>query len=416
MLDRGLIEDAMRRALSLALRGPADTPNPQVGCVLLDPEGRIVAEGWHRGAGTPHAEVDAIAHLPEEWRSRASEITAVVTLEPCNHTGRTGPCAAELVRLGVGAVAYALADPGAESSGGAETLRAAGIDVTGGVLAGEARVLLGEWLARQGASEVSESSAQLAPRADAETIAFPGRPRPHVTVKWAQTLDGRAAAADGSSQWITGPEARADVHRRRAEAGAILIGTGTLLADDPSLTARDSDGGLLVPAEEQPIPVVLGRREIPAGARLAQHPSLAAHRFDAPVQFAGDDLAGHLDALTELGVRSVFVEGGPTVASAFIAAGLADEVLVYVAPALLGGPRLAIGDLGIAGMAGIARLREVRISLLGEDLLVNARLHDPPAAESPAARKATSPNDALGAVNLGTVAPTAARGSAPEGS
>jgi diaminohydroxyphosphoribosylaminopyrimidine deaminase/5-amino-6-(5-phosphoribosylamino)uracil reductase len=243
---------------------------------------------------------------------------------------------------------YSVSDPGDASSGGAATLRKAGAEVFGGVLETEGLALLEAWLRRQ--------------------------QRPRVIVKWAQTLDGRAAAADGSSQWITGPAARRDVHRRRAEADAILVGTATLIADNPALTARDdlAPDGLLVPAAEQPIPVVLGRREIAANARINQHPALEAHGLDTPLHFDGSDLAAHLKALHERGVRSVFVEGGPTVASAFIAAGLADEVLVYVAPALLGGPRLAVGDLGIASMAGIRRLSIEGVERLGDDLLIRA--------------------------------------------
>ena len=355
MLGCETLETAMRRALELAARGPADNPNPQVGCVILDPAGNIVAEGWHRGAGTPHAEVAALAALPDEWRTRANELTAVATLEPCNHTGRTGPCAVALSEARIGTVVYSVSDPGDASSGGAATLRSAGAEVLGGVLEPEGLELLASWLERQGA--VSQKLS-----------------RPRVTVKWAQTLDGRAAAADGTSQWITGPAARRDVHRRRAEADAILVGTGTLIVDDPALTARDENAtdGLLVPAADQPIPVVLGRREIAASARVNQHPALAAHGLDAPLRFDGSDLEEHLTALHERGVRSVFVEGGPTIASAFIAAGLADEVLVYVAPALLGGPRLAIGDLGIESMAGIRRLSIEGIERLGDDLLIRA--------------------------------------------
>ena len=355
MLGRETLETAMRRALELAARGPADNPNPQVGCVILDPAGNIVAEGWHRGAGTPHAEVAALAALPDEWRTRANELTAVATLEPCNHTGRTGPCAVALSEAGIGTVVYSVSDPGDASSGGAATLRKAGAEVLGGVLEPEGLELLASWLERQGT--VSQKAS-----------------RPRVTVKWAQTLDGRAAAADGSSQWITGPAARRDVHRRRAEADAILVGTGTLIADDPALTARDDYAvdGLLVPPADQPIPVVLGRRAIAASARINQHPALEAHGLDAPLHFDGSDLAAHLKALHERGVRSIFVEGGPTVASAFIAAGLADEVLIYVAPALLGGPRLAVGDLGIASMAGIRRLSIEGIEQLGDDLLIRA--------------------------------------------
>ena len=355
MLGCETLETAMRRALELAARGPADNPNPQVGCVILDPAGNIVAEGWHRGAGTPHAEVAALAALPDEWRTRANELTAVATLEPCNHTGRTGPCAVALSEARIGTVVYSVSDPGDASSGGAATLRKAGAEVLGGVLEPEGLELLASWLERQGA--VSQKAR-----------------RPRVTVKWAQTLDGRAAAADGSSQWITGPAARRDVHRRRAEADAILVGTGTLIADDPALTARDDYAvdGLLVPPADQPIPVVLGRRAIAASARINQHPALEAHGLDTPLHFDGSDLAAHLKALHERGVRSVFVEGGPTIASAFIAAGLADEVLVYVAPALLGGPRLAIGDLGIESMAGIRRLSIEGIERLGDDLLIRA--------------------------------------------
>ncbi|WP_336652307.1 MULTISPECIES: bifunctional diaminohydroxyphosphoribosylaminopyrimidine deaminase/5-amino-6-(5-phosphoribosylamino)uracil reductase RibD [unclassified Leucobacter] len=380
MLEQVLLEDAMRRALTLARRGPADNPNPQVGCVLLDPAGRIVAEGWHLGSGTPHAETVALAQLPAEWRERASELTAVVTLEPCNHTGRTGPCAVALLEAGIGAVAYAVSDPGEASAGGAARLRAAGVEVRGGVLPGEARIVLAPWLARQAAAEMADREA---PSSTPQSGGGSALPRPHVTVKWAQTLDGRAAAADGSSQWITGVDARADVHRRRAEADAILVGTGTLIADDPALTSRAEHGGLLVPAEQQPIPVVLGHRAIPAEARVMQHPALVAHGLDAPITLRGDDLAADLATLHAGGVHRLFVEGGPTVASALIAAGLADEVLIYLAPALLGGPRLALGDLGIADISGIKRLRISHTSQLGADLLIKATLDASHTASAP---------------------------------
>lgn len=350
----------MRRALELAARGPVDNPNPQVGCVIVDSTGQTVAEGWHLGAGHPHAETVALANLPAKWRGREHELTAVVTLEPCNHTGRTGPCAVALVEARIGAVAFSVSDPGDASSGGSNTLQHAGVDVLGGVLESEGRALLAPWLARQ----------QEGPKASA-------LPRPHVTVKWAQTLDGRAAAADGSSQWITGEDARGDVHRRRAEADAILAGTGTLYADDPALTSRAESGGLLVPAAEQPIPVVLGRRPIPAHARVAQHPALAAHGLASPLQFAGDDLAAHLADLHARGIRRLFVEGGPTIASAFLKAGLVDEVLIYIAPALLGGPRLALGDLGIESMANITRLNVTHFAQLGADLLIKATIDTP---------------------------------------
>lgn len=374
MLERALIEAAMRRAFELASRGPAEDENPRVGCVLLDAAGRIVSEGWHHGAGTPHAEIDALSRVPAEWRERLGELTAVVTLEPCNHTGRTGPCAVALADAGIGAVAYALGDPGQSSSGGAETLRAAGVEVESGFLAHEARALLAGWLGRR-AGTAADAAPTAFPAVNPATPAGPASPalaRPFVTVKWAQTLDGRAAAADGSSKWITGVDARGDVHRRRAEADAILVGTGTLLADDPALTARAETGGLFVPAAEQPVPIVVGHRAIPAAARVNQHPALAARGLDHPLQIPGDDLATELAQLHERGIRHIFVEGGPTVASALIAAGLVDEVLVYVAPALLGGPMLALGDLGITSISEITRLRVTHIAQLGVDLLIKA--------------------------------------------
>jgi diaminohydroxyphosphoribosylaminopyrimidine deaminase/5-amino-6-(5-phosphoribosylamino)uracil reductase len=327
---------AMRRALVLAERGPARGVNPRVGCVILAPDGRTLAEGWHRGAGTPHAEVDALERLAPD---AAHGATAVVTLEPCNHTGRTGPCSQALIAAGIARVVYAVDDPGDHSSGGARTLRDAGVEVERGLLADEVEAFLGDWL--------------FAARAR----------RPRVTVKWASSLDGRAAAADGSSRWITGPEARADVHLRRSAAEAIAVGTGTVLADDPSLTARDADGELL---EAQPVPVVFGRREVPAGAALARHP----HDL---LQFAGADLASDLVELQRRGIRSLFVEGGPTLASAFLAAGLADELLVYLAPAVIGGPRTAVADVGVATIADALRYDFADLVRLGDDLLVVAR-------------------------------------------
>ena len=329
------LDSAMRRALQLAGNGPADGVNPRVGCVILSPAGEIIAEGWHRGAGTCHAEVDALAQLAPD---AARGATAVVTLEPCNHTGRTGPCALALIDAGIGRVVYAVADPGRHSSGGADRLRAAGVDVTGGLLADEVEAFLSDWLV----------AARLG--------------RPFVTLKWASSLDGRAAAADGSSRWITGPVARQDVHRRRATAGAILVGTGTALADDPSLTARDSEGTLL---PHQPQPVVVGDRAVPAGAAVHRHPL-------APWFVAGHDVAALLATLHERGIRRVFVEGGPTLASAFVRAGLVDEYLVYLAPTLLGGDRLALGDIGVTGIAGQRRLQIDDLVRLGDDILLIA--------------------------------------------
>lgn len=324
---------AMTRALELAALGPRGV-NPQVGAVILSPEGEVLAEGWHHGAGTPHAEVDALSKLSP---GQAQGATAVVTLEPCNHTGRTGPCAVALQDAGITRVIYALDDPGAVSGGGGERLRAAGVDVESGEQAPAAHRLIDEWL----------------------TVQRLGRP--HVTVKWAQSLDGRAAADDGSSQWITGPEARADVHRRRAAADAIVVGTGTVLADDPALTARD--GEELLP--HQPVPVVIGTRRTPEDAALRRHPH-------EPIFFETTDLSAVLADLRARGIQTVFVEGGPTLASAFIAADLVDRVLAYVAPVLLGGRRVALTDVGVSSIGDAHRLSVDEWVPLGADLLAIA--------------------------------------------
>ncbi|GAA4188090.1 bifunctional diaminohydroxyphosphoribosylaminopyrimidine deaminase/5-amino-6-(5-phosphoribosylamino)uracil reductase RibD [Gryllotalpicola kribbensis] len=335
-MDEQRIEAAMRRALELAALGPAHGINPRVGCVVLSPAGDVIAEGWHRGAGTAHAEVDALSKLAG---GRAQGATAVVTLEPCNHTGRTGPCSEALIAAGVARVVYAVADPGERSRGGAERLRAAGVDVAGGVLEDEAEGFLADWL--------------FAVRNN----------RPRTTLKWASSLDGRTAAADGTSRWITGPTARERVHEQRAAHDAILVGTGTVLADDPSLTARDAHGGL---RERQPVPVVLGLRDIPAGAAVLRHPR-------RPIVLTTRDLSAALHELQQRGIRSLYVEAGPTLASAFVAAGLVDEFAIFLAPTLIGGPRAALTDLGVGSIDEQRRLELGSVERLGDDLLITAR-------------------------------------------
>jgi diaminohydroxyphosphoribosylaminopyrimidine deaminase/5-amino-6-(5-phosphoribosylamino)uracil reductase len=326
----------MRRALALAHNGPARGVNPRVGCVILDETGEVLAEGWHHGAGTAHAEVDALSRLGAE---DARGATAVVTLEPCNHTGRTGPCSEALIAAGVARVVYAVADPGERSRGGAERLRAAGVDVTGGVLEDEAEGFLADWL--------------FAVRNN----------RPRTTLKWASSLDGRTAAADGTSRWITGPTARERVHEQRAAHDAILVGTGTVLADDPSLTARTAGGELL---ECQPVPVVLGLRDIPADAAVLRHPQ-------QPILLKTHDVRAALHELQQRGIRTLYVEAGPTLATALITAGLVDEFAIYLAPTLIGGPRTAVGDLGIASIDEQRRLELRSVERLGDDLLITAR-------------------------------------------
>ena len=328
-------EPAMRRAIALAANGPSNGVNPQVGCVVLNSAGTIIAEGWHRGAGTAHAEVDALSQLTPE---QAQGSTFVVTLEPCNHTGRTGPCAVALIEAGVGKVVYAATDPGHASSGGAQRLRDAGIEVIGGVLEDAVEELLEEWML----------SARLH--------------RPHVTVKWAASLDGRAAATDGTSQWISGAQSRVRVHEQRSAADAIVVGTGTVLADNPSLTARTPEGSL---HDHQPIPVIIGSRNIPGDALVHQHPL-------EPLIIGHNDLHAALSEMYAQGIRSVFVEGGPTLASAFIAEGLVDRLYIYLAPVLLGGDKVALGDLGVNTLSERIDLDIRSVENLGEDIFITA--------------------------------------------
>ena len=328
-------ESAMTRALELALLGPAYGVNPQVGAVILDESGAIVSEGWHMGSGTPHAEVVALSKLSLPL---PAGFTAVVTLEPCNHTGKTGPCAQALIAAGISRVVYATSDPGIESGSGAKTLREAGVEVIAGVLEDKASDQGRVWLT----STVNQ--------------------RPFVTLKWAQTLDGRAAAADGTSQWISGPEARAHAHKLRSEIDAILVGTGTVLVDNPSLTARQPDGSLY---SHQPLRVVLGNSFLPPDSKIFDSSAETLRVRNSDLQVLLADLYGR-------GVKHLMVEGGPTVASSFVRAGLVDEFVTYVGPMLLGGPGLAVRDLGVGSMDEAISLRFVSTQSLGSDLFIRA--------------------------------------------
>ena len=328
----------MIRALELALNGPAKGVNPQVGAVILDSNGQILGEGFHRGSGTAHAEVVALdAALAGSQKLPAGSV-AVVTLEPCNHTGKTGPCAQALIEAGVSKVVFASSDPGENSSGGATTLRAAGIEVQSGMLSDKANKQLRVWL--------TATKNQ----------------RPFVTLKWASTVDGRAAAQDGSSKWISGAESRADAHRRRSEVDAILVGTGTALIDNPELTARNPDGTL---RESQPLRVVLGTRDLPSNLRL--------FNSDAEtVTIKTQSIHGALSELYEKGVKHILVEGGPTLASRFVQMDLVDEFVIYLAPKLLGGDKLAIGSIDVPSIDQAKGLSFTEVSNLGEDVLIVA--------------------------------------------
>lgn len=319
---------------AIRLARSADVPpssNPRVGCVIVGPDGDIVGRGHHRGSGTPHAEVVAL----HEAGARARGATAVVTLEPCRHTGRTGPCTQALIDAGVSRVVYAVDDPGAESGSGAAVLREAGIEVVPGVLADEARHAARAW--------------------------FHSRThgRPLVTLKLAVSLDGRVADAGRGPTSITGAEARALAHDWRSEVDAIVVGTGTVLADDPSLTAREPSGAL---RSRQPLRVVVGHRETPAAARVRDD--------SAPTLFHPDhELPALMAALHAQDIQHVLVEGGPTLAAAFLGQGLVDEVLWFIAPVLLGdGPEALPPGLGRHAVT----VR--RTSVVGEDVLIEGKV------------------------------------------
>lgn len=318
---------AMQRALELAdAPGVPLHPNPRVGCVLLAPDGSTIAEGYHRGAGTPHAEADALAKAGD----RARGATAVVTLEPCNHTGRTGPCSRALVDAGVRRVVFAQTDPNPVAAGGADTLRAGGVEVEGGLLADDARALNRVW-----------------------TVAVE-RQRPFVTWKFAATLDGRSAAADGTSRWVSSRAARLDTHRLRGLADVMLVGSNTVALDDPELTVRDADDE---PVERQPLRAVMGERDLPDGRRV----------FNDRAETVRLRTRDPHEALAELWGRErhhVVLEGGPTLAAAFLRAGLVDEVIAYVAPVLLGSGASAVADLGITTMADALRPEVTDVTVL----------------------------------------------------
>jgi len=327
------VSAAMRLAIEQGLRVKGSTyPNPPVGAVIVSADGDIVGVGATEPAGGPHAEVVALRAAGE----RAAGGTAVVTLEPCNHHGRTPPCVDALMAANVAAVVYSLADPNPVAAGGAARLHAAGVAVTAGVCAEDvAAGLLREWLHKQRTGS------------------------PHVTWKFAASVDGRSAAADGSSQWITSEAARADVHRRRAAADAIIVGTGTVFADDPSLTARLPDGSL---TEHQPLRVVVGKREIPPDSNVSRgdSPTMVLHTHDP------HEVIRALSARTD-----IMLEGGPTIAGAFLRAGVVDRILAYVAPVLLGGPFGAVDDIGVTGISQAPYWRYDGVERVGPDLLLS---------------------------------------------
>jgi diaminohydroxyphosphoribosylaminopyrimidine deaminase/5-amino-6-(5-phosphoribosylamino)uracil reductase len=313
------------------------SPNPAVGAVILAADGTPVGEGATAPPGGPHAEVTALAQAGD----RARGGTAVVTLEPCAHTGRTGPCADALLAAGVARVVVAVPEPTRLAVGGADRLRAAGVAVVLGVEQAEAEAgALAAWL-----TGVREH-------------------RPFVVWKAGATLDGRVAAADGTSRWITGEQARAAVHRLRATCDAVVVGSGTALTDDPQLTVRDADGRNV---ERQPLRVVVDR-----GGRL---PATARVLDDAAPTFVSraETPAALLAELFDRDVRRVLLEGGPTLAASFLRAGLVDEAVIHLAPKFLGSGPSLVGDLGISTITGALSLSIVDVTPLGGDVRIRLR-------------------------------------------
>jgi diaminohydroxyphosphoribosylaminopyrimidine deaminase / 5-amino-6-(5-phosphoribosylamino)uracil reductase len=350
----------MARALALAQRGLYTTPpNPRVGCVLVR-DGRIVGEGFHVRPGEAHAEVNAIRDAGDE----ASGATAYVTLEPCNHFGRTPPCVDALIRARVSRVVAAMQDPNPVAAGGAQRLRAAGIEVSFGLMEAEARALNPGFISRV------------------------TRGRPWVRMKVAATLDGRTALADGQSRWITGPEARRDGHHWRARACAILTGIGTVREDDPQLNVRE------VPTERQPLRVVVDSRlELAPRMRILEGGNVlvAAAREDAaraaalsergaevvflPNAQGKVDLAALLRLLGERGLSEVHVEAGTALNGSLMGEGLVDELLVYLAPDIIGDSGRGMFRMPpIGSMADKIAFEWDGMTPVGRDLRILARV------------------------------------------
>ena len=341
----------MRRALELAANGLFTTaPNPRVGCVVTRDE-RIVGEGWHEKAGGPHAEAAAL----EKAGAHAAGATLYVSLEPCNHHGRTPPCAELLIRRKIARVVAAMRDPNPQAARGGEALAAAGIRFEDGLMEGEARELNLGFVSRM------------------------TRGRPWVRLKVAASLDGRSALADGRSQWITGEAARADAHRWRARACAILTGIGTVKADDPRLTVREVD------TPRQPLRVIVDSRlETPAGARIlegekvlvfsAREGELANAEVLALKNTHGKvDLPKMLEELARRGVNELHVEAGFRLNGSLVREGCVDEFLIYLNPSFVGEGQGMLDLAPLPSLEERPRLRLLSLERVGEDLRLVAR-------------------------------------------
>lgn len=329
---------AMSAALQAARNGHRGA-NPLVGASILTRDSQIVI-GHHAGVGSPHAEVDAIT-TAIDLGVDLTETTLFVTLEPCNHTGRTGPCAQAIIAAGIPDVVFALPDSNDVAVGGEATLVEAGIRVRSGLGRDESLALNARWRRA----------------VDAE--------RPFVTAKIAQSLDGMIAAADGTSQWITSAESREHAHQFRSRVGGILVGTGTVLTDDPRLNARDPAGE---PLESQPAPIVLGLTSLPPESFLALNPDT--------IHLRTRDITAALGELHARGMRHILVEGGPSVLGAFFAADAVDEVFCYQAPLLIGPGKSSLSGMSTSTLSEAISLvpdetAEPAVERLGPDVLLH---------------------------------------------
>jgi diaminohydroxyphosphoribosylaminopyrimidine deaminase / 5-amino-6-(5-phosphoribosylamino)uracil reductase len=359
----------MARALELAVEGRGlASPNPMVGAVVVGPGGDIAGQGWHEGPGTPHAEIVALHQAGD----RARGATLYTTLEPCSHQGRTGPCAQAVRDAGVARVVAAVLDPNPVVDGrGIRILRDGGVEVTEGVLQDAARELMAGFL-----KHVTTGL-------------------PFVVLKMAASLDGRTAARDGSSRWITGPDAREDVQRLRALADAVVVGAGTVVADDPSLTVRidgylgrpplrvlvDGRGTVSPPGkifDAQAPTLVATTRAAPGEARSAWEAAGADLLVDGDVPGDGRvDLSWLMASLGKRDLQTVLIEGGPTLAWSAVAAGVVDRLVLYLAPKLVGGSEApgVLGGGGVASVAGALGVEVRSVERIGSDLKVVADVH-----------------------------------------
>jgi diaminohydroxyphosphoribosylaminopyrimidine deaminase/5-amino-6-(5-phosphoribosylamino)uracil reductase len=361
----------MSQALRLAERGFYTTrPNPRVGCVIVK-DNQLIAEGWHCRAGEAHAEVNALRNAGDKARNA----TAYVTLEPCSHTGKTGPCANALITAGISRVVYAMQDPNPLVSGrGLKILRDAGVDVTGPVLESSARELNPGFIKRM------------------------EKKLPYVRCKLAMSLDGRTAMADGKSQWITSAAARSDVQRLRAQSGAIISGADTVIFDNASLTLRESELHLENARDIialPPLRVLLdSRQRVDLDAKFfqVQSPILLVHALHESTKQYPDwvevislpalekksgeqkiDLQKLIRLLAERHINDVLIESGATLAGSFLSAGLIDELIIYMAPKLMGNLARPLFELPLQELSSAVDLQIVDVRAVGQDWRIVAR-------------------------------------------